>query len=542
VLIFALGVGVFLPIRDHAWLNYDDNVYVTQSEPVRAGLGWDGVRWAFTSYDGANWFPLTRLSWMIDAELRGLDSGGFLATNLLLHALASALLFAALARLTQRPLRSAFVAAVFAVHPLHVESVAWVAARKDPLSALFFFAACFAYAIERERGTSPARSAAVIVCATLGLMAKPIVVTLPFVLLLFDGWPLQRMRGGSGAGRFDWRAFRTCVVEKWPLFTLAGVFSAITVAAQRSGGAVASLEQVALFDRVANAAVSCATYLGRAFWPTDLAVFYPHTGDALEVRGVLGAVALLVGISAFAWQQRTHRPFVAFGWLWFLLTLAPVIGIVQVGSQAMADRYTYLPLVGIAVAVTWGVSDAAARLPARRILLSIVACAAIVAQVALTSSQLRHWRDSEALFRHALAVTQDNHVAHSYLGAALLDRGETAEAIAQFREALRLRSDLLTVTNNLAWLLATGSDPRHRDPLAAIALAERAAELTQYRDPAVLDTLAAAYASAGRFEAAVRIIDRALDLVRGADVASVDELEGRRARYRRGRTYIEPPR
>jgi tetratricopeptide (TPR) repeat protein len=539
-LVFALAAAVFLPVRDHEWLNYDDNVYITESAPVRAGFSRESIAWAFASFDGANWFPLTRLSWMLDSEIHGVEAGGFLVTNLLLHALASLALFAALTRLTGKAGRSAFVAALFAVHPLHVESVAWVAARKDPLSGLFFALALLVYARENERGPSLASRAGLFACAALGLMAKPILVTLPCVLLLLDAWPLGRLRSATAPERWDPAKVRAAVVEKWPLFALVGAFSAVTVAAQRSGGAVASLEQLSLAARLGNAATSYVAYVGKALWPGRLAVFYPHAEDGLSGGAVASAVALLLAVSAAVWQQRRRRPYLAVGWLWYLGMLVPVIGVVQVGSQAMADRYTYLPLIGLGIAAAWGVSDAVARMPGRRVVLPLAACAAIAALAIAASLQLRHWRDSASLFRHTLAVTERNYVAHAYLGTALLEDGQTADAIFHYEEALRLRPDHLTVANNLAWLLATGHEAHHRDPRAAILLAERAVRSTERRDPAVLDTLAAAYAADGRFGAATRTLRHAIEISRSrGDTELTAELEQRLARYRARRPYVE---
>jgi tetratricopeptide (TPR) repeat protein len=538
--IFALAVAVFLPIRNHEWLNYDDNVYVTRCEPVRAGWNRESIAWAFSSFDGANWFPLTRLSWMLDAELHGLDAGSFLVTNLLLHALASLALFAALARLTGNAWRSAFVAALFAVHPLHVESVAWVSARKDPLSGLFFALALLVYARERERGPSRATRAALVSCVALGLMAKPIVVTLPFVLLLLDAWPLGRLRSDADPDRWDPAKLRAVVVEKLPLFALVAAGSIVTFLAQSSAGSVASLEQIPAASRLGNALVSYVAYLGQAFWPAHLAVFYPHPGAELPAVAVGLATALLLAVSLGVWQQRRSRPYLAVGWIWYLGTLVPVIGLVQVGSQAMADRYTYIPLVGIGIAIAWGVSDACAKLPGRRVLLPIAASAAIAALALTTSVQIRHWRNSVALFRHALEVTRNNHVAHAYLGAALLDRGQTGDAIFHFEEALRLRPTFLTVANNLAWLLATGPDAKFRDPRTAVEIAERAARLTEGQDPSVLDTLSAAYAATGRFGDAVRALSRAIEIARSrGDAELVAEFEPRLALYRARRPYVE---
>jgi hypothetical protein len=313
--------------------------------------------------------------------------------------------------------------------------------------------------------------------------------------------------------------------------------------AQSSGGTVASLDAVAPLARVGNALVSYATYVGRSFWPTGLAVFYPHSGANLSGIAVAFSAALLVGVSAAAWRLRSDHPYFAVGWAWYLGMLVPVIGLVQVGSQAMADRYTYLPLIGIGIAVAWGVPELCARLPGRRVGVPLLAACVVAALAITTSFQIRHWRDSEALFRHALRVTERNHVAHAYLGAALLEQGRTGDAVLEFQNALAIRDDLLTVSNNLAWVLATNPDARHRDPDAAIAAGENAARLSDHEDPAVLDTLAAAYASAGRFADAVRTLDRAIAISRRAgDESSLREFEERLAGYRSRRPYVEPVR
>ncbi len=541
--IFALALLTFLPIRNHAWLNYDDNVYITQSAPVLAGWTIEGLAWAFSSFDGANWFPLTRLSWMLDSEFHGTRAGGFFWTNILLHALASLALFDGLARLTRNAPRSAFVAAVFAVHPLHIESVAWIAARKDPLSALFFALALGVYARDRDRGGTVTGNIGVFTCTALGLMAKPILVTLPFVLLLLDFWPLRRLERSDAPGRFDMAKVRTAIIEKLPLFALVAGFSILTLIAQNTGGAVASLDQIDTSTRLGNSLASYATYIGKFLWPTGLAVFYPHSGETLSGIVVALSALLLVTITAGTWSQRRKRPYLAVGWLWYLGTLVPVIGLVQVGSQAMADRYTYLPLIGLSIAAAWGVPDLCTRLPARRIALPLLAACTIAALTVATSFQLRHWRDSEALFRHALRVTERNHVAHSYLGAALLEQGRTADAIHEFEIALQLRSDLLTVSNNLAWVLATTPEAHLRDPAGAITAGENAALLTEHADPAVLDTLAAAYASAGRFADAARTLEQAIKISREHESeASVREFVDRLALYRERRAYVEPVR
>ena len=534
-LIFVLAAGVFLPIRNHEWLNYDDNVYVTESAPVRSGLNRESIVWAFSSFDGANWFPVTRLSWMLDAEIHGLVAGRFLLTNLLLHALTCVLLFASLRRLSGRLWPSAFAAAVFAVHPLHIESVAWVSARKDPLSGLFWMLALLLYA-QQLRSPSRTRRAALFGCVALGLMSKPTVVTLPFVLLLLDFWPLERL-GAVGERR---GALRRAVVEKLPLFALSAVFSAVTFLAQRSGGTVASLDRLPVSARVANALVSYVSYLAKAFWPTRLAIFHPHAEASVSRAAVASAALILLTLTLGAWHTRRRRAYFAVGWLWFLGTLFPVIGLVQVGSQAMADRYMYLPIVGLIIAVAWGSMDALAKVRGRRPILAVAGCAVVTALAITTTVELRYWRDSESLFRHALEVTDDNYVAHSYLGTALRAKGQTAEAIRHYRRSLQIRPNQLTLCNNLAWLLATDRDAAQRDPHAAVELAQRAEQLSVVKDPAVLDTLAAAYASAGRFDDAIRTAEQAADLSRrrGGD-ALANEIEQRLARYRTRRPYVE---
>jgi tetratricopeptide (TPR) repeat protein len=525
--------AVFWPLRDHAWLNYDDDVYVTRVPQVAEGWSPGGVAWAFTSLEGANYFPLTRLSWMLDAELYGLDAGGFHTTSLLLHALATSLLFLALAGMTGCPGRSAFVAAVFGVHPLHVESVAWIAARKDTLSGVCFAAALLAYA---PGGTSPRsalRMAGVSLLHALGLLAKQTLVTLPLLLLLLDAWPLGRLRSARDA--------RRALLEKLPLLALSVAAGALTVIAQSRGGTIADLERLSLAARLANAGVATVHYLADAVWPSGLAVFYPHPQGGTPPALWAGAWALLAAFSAGALLAARRFPAVCVGWLWFLVALAPVSGVVQVGSQARADRYTYLPLIGLALAAAWGGSALLARwvrLPSRRQWVSAaLGVATVVALSAACAHQLRHWRDSESLMRRALAVTRGNATAHAHLGSALLERGAVDEAVLHWRQAAELQPGFLQVTNNLAWLLATASDPRHRAPAEALRLARRAA-LMAPDDPAVLDTLAAAQAAAGRFEAASVTAARAAERARErGDPALAREIEQRAAGYRRGRAH-----
>jgi tetratricopeptide (TPR) repeat protein len=510
-LLFALAFALYWPAREHAWLNYDDDVYITSNPELARGLTGSGVAWAFTTFYGANWFPLTWLSWLADLELHGQGPAGFHLGNALLHAAASALLFLALARLTARPWPSAFAAAVFAVHPLHVESVAWAAARKDPLSGLFFMLCLWIYAGQGGAGPSRRRLAAVFAALALGLMSKPTLVTLPLVLLLLDHWPLGRTAGAGPPGRIERAAALRLVREKLPLFALVGAVGAAAAAAQGSAGMVVDLEHLGLGARLGNALVSCVAYLGKALWPAGLAVIYPHPGAALPVWKPVLAGLLLCALTWAALRQR-RQPALAVGWLWYLVTLAPVIGLVQVGSQAMADRYTYLPLVGLALAAAFGLPGLLPARPVWRRGVAAAGGAALGALFATASLQLRHWRDSEALFRHALEVTGENPIAQAQLAAALEAQGRMAEAIEHYRESIRLRPGAVLVANALAWLLATTDDPELRNPYLAVQLAERAARQSGERDPRILDTLAAAYADAGRHEEAAAVAERALAL------------------------------
>ena len=533
-LVFALSAAVYRPMLGHAWLNYDDDIYVTRNAEIRQGLSWQGVGWAFTTQQGANWFPLTRLSWMLDVELHGLEARGFLLTNLLLHALASALFCLALASLTGAPLRSALAAAIFAIHPVHVESVAWISARKDVLSGVFFMLALLAFA-PAARGSRAARLA-VFASLALGLLAKSTLVTLPCVLLLLDAWPLGRL---ARAGRNpDARLLLRAAREKLPLFALAAFASFMTWRAQAAAQVVASLEQLSFADRAANALVACAVYLRQVFWPSGLAVIHPHPGSGLPFWQPLLAAALLLAASWLAWREWPRRGWLAVGWLWFLGMLVPTIGLVQVGSQAHADRYLYLPLAGLALAIAWS-APAAERAGAR----AALAAAALLATLLLataTRAQLAHWRDSVALFEHAVAVTHENAIAHAQLGAAYQAQGRIKETIRHFREAVRIRPGYTTAANNLAWLLASVRDPALRDPTTAVQLAEAANARSPHPDPALLDTLAVAYAAAGRFDAAIAAGERAVAASEASEPPEATRpLRERLAGYRAGRAYQE---
>jgi Flp pilus assembly protein TadD len=440
----AVTCAVFWPVRGYPFVNYDDSDYVTGNAQVLAGWTSEGVRWAFTTFHAANWHPLTWLSLMLDVQLFGVDPGAHHAVSLAIHAAGAVILFAALRVMTASRWASALVAALFALHPLHVESVAWISERKDVLSTVFWMLSLGAYSLYVAR-PSPGRYALVLVALAIGLSAKPMLVTLPFVLLLLDVWPLRRWTS-------DARVRRDLIVEKLPLLALAAASSVVTIVAQNSAGAVRDTAAIGLGDRFANAVVSYWTYLAKTIWPADLAAFYPYSSVPLVVAIVGAAGLLAVSAAAFVWRLRA--PYLFVGWFWYLGTLVPVIGIVQVGNQAMADRYTYVPLIGIFICAVWGLSELTKTWRPARIVLPAVAAGVIVVLVPLTRAQAATWRDSETLWRHALAVTDDNYFAHGGLGAALLSRGDHAGAESEFRAALRIRPNLADVQNDLGSLLA----------------------------------------------------------------------------------------
>ena len=458
VLLATSVLVAYAGVRQHDFVNFDDPEYVVQNRHVTSGLTFANVAWSLTAVHSANWHPLTWMSHMLDCSLHGLDPGGHHVTNVLLHALATVLLFFALRTMTGAPGRSAFVAALFALHPRNVESVAWISERKDVLSAVFWTGAMWAHAAYAQRSTLP-RYLAVALLLGLGLLAKPMVVTLPAALLLLDLWPLRRVRlaGIGDDATTDVRtpaplAVPAVVREYAPLFAIALAAAIVTFLAQRSSGAVATLTALPLGFRLQNAVVTYAGYLWSLLWPTQLAVFYPYR--TLPVAEVSAALALLVALSVLAWRTRRTRPYLLVGWLWYLGTLVPVIGIVKAGDQAMADRFTYLPAIGIFLAATWAIANAASRDPRTRRALVPAAVLVAIACLLTTRRQVEHWRDSVTLFRHALAVTSRNHLAELNLAAALVERGDVAAGLEHARAAQALRPDDVKVLATLGTALA----------------------------------------------------------------------------------------
>ncbi len=458
VCLAVLVAAVYWPVGHAGFVNYDDDDYVTANPHVLEGLTVPAVVWAFTAYHAANWHPLTWLSHALDCQLFGRNAGGHHAVNVLLHVANTVLLFWVLWRMTGATWRSACVAAVFGLHPLHVESVAWIAERKDVLSGLFWMLALWGYARYVERPTR-ARYGLVFGCYAMGLMAKPMVVTLPFVLLLLDYWPLGRTRWTpSVVGHSAPLRLGELVLEKVPFFALAAVSCGATIWAQHSGGAIMSLERLPVELRMANAVVAYVRYIEKAVWPSGLAVFYPY--QAWSPGAVIVAGAILVVVSALVIRGVRREPHLAVGWFWFLGTLVPAIGLVQVGVQSMADRYTYLPLIGLAIMLCWSVPSSVLAQRNRKAITGVAAAAALAVCAALSRVQVGYWKNSETLFRHALDVTRNNWVAHNNLGVVLKDQGKVPEAVAHYEQALRINPNYAGAHNGLGMaLMSSGRVP-----------------------------------------------------------------------------------
>jgi protein O-mannosyl-transferase len=435
VALVAMTWVVYGQTLHHDFVNYDDEDYVTTNAQVSRGVTLEGIVWAFTSVHSANWHPLTWISHMVDCQLYGLNAGGHHLTNLLLHALNAILLFFLLRQMTGALWRSAFVAALFAVHPLRVESVAWISERKDVLSGLFFLLTLMAY-VRYTRAPNRMRYLFVLLLGACGLMSKPMLVSLPLVLLLLDYWPLNRLPSLSLASAGNRKILGRLLLEKWPLFLFSLASSVVTIIAQR--GAMQPIWRIGFAARLGNSAIAYVEYIRQMFWPKDLAVMYPWYAERLQPSSIALAAALLAIIFLAVWLLRRHR-YLATGWLWYLIMLVPVIGILHVGNQSSADRYTYLPLIGLFVAVTWGISELMANLPYRRALFSALALVVLASLAFLARIQAAYWQDGETLWTHALAATTRNIIAEGNLGDALYRfKGKSAEAWIHFENSLRI--------------------------------------------------------------------------------------------------------
>jgi tetratricopeptide (TPR) repeat protein len=497
---FALVLAtfaVYAQVRHFDFVNYDDPDYTTANVHVRQGLTVEGLKWALTSRDAANWFPATWVSHMLDCQFFGLASGWHHLHNVLLHALAAIFLCIFLERATGARWRSALVAFLFVLHPLHVESVAWVAERKDVLSAVFWFLALCAYVWYAEH-PHWSRYLAVVLALCLGLMAKPMVVTLPLVLLLLDYWPLGRLP----------HAWRKAIWEKLPLLALSGIAAAITLLVQEHAGAVKALP---LITRLENATLSYALYIQKTFWPSRLAVFYPYP-QHFAFFPVFAAGLLLAAITVAAIMLRHRLPYLLTGWSWFVITLVPVIGLVQVGGQSHADRYMYIPMVGLLITLVWG---AAEFLEKFRVQASAVplAAAACLACAALSWKQAGYWRNSETLFRHALSVTTDNSVANHNLGNYLMSTGRLNEAIPYLETAVGIDPNSVPSHTDLGSALAQSGQLKQ-----AIAQFEQAIELAPDA-PIPHNNLGSALTQAGRLPDAIAEFQTALRLDPGYEEA-----------------------
>lgn len=576
------------------WVRYDDSDYVYRSAAVTSGLSFSNLAWAFTHVHASNWHPLTTISLMLDCQLFGVRPGPMHGVNVLLHGFAAVLLFWALVEMTDAFWRSVAVATLFAIHPLRAESVAWIAERKDVLSGFFFALLLLCYA--RYAGkTSFGRYLLICLAAALGLLAKPMLVTIPFVLLLLDFWPLQRFRQ---------RSLRFLLLEKLPLLLLAAGVVIATLLAQR--GAIA-MGQLPFSLRFQNAIVSYAIYLRQTFWPVDLAALYQQPESFYPWPIVLISAAVIAAITAAVLATRRRNPFLVTGWLWFLGMLVPVIGLVQVGRQSHADRYTYLPQIGIFIALVWFIGGIAA-VARRQHLRNGLALLSISLLAVLTYHQVGFWRNAETLWPHTIAVTENNDGAHLAFATALISSGKTEQAMAHLQRATAIRPsnagvfgelpslatkeqieagiafwsarleeaprDLGARTNlgvllarnhqprdalaqwekvlqlapgdgnaesNIAWVLSTAPDAALRNGPRAVALGEHIVDLAGGRNPIVLRTLAAAYAESGRFAEATHTAERARDIAAGeGNQPLATELSETITRYQNGLPFRDP--
>ena len=436
-MIAIVTVAVYWPLLHNGFIDYDDTDYVTANMMVRQGLSLKGFLWSFSAFHAGNWHPLTWLSHMVDVELFGMNPMGHHAVSLLLHVTNALLLCLLLQQLTGYIGRSLVVALLFALHPLHVESVAWVAERKDVLSTLFWLLTMAAYAWY-ARSPSLKRYLPVAALFALGLMAKQMLVTLPFILLLMDYWPLNRFFPRQGEFSPEPVGAKRLLIEKVPLLVLAAAAALITLLAQSSGGALSRADTGSTLVNVGNGLISYVTYIRNMFWPVDLAFFYPLEVADVTLLKVSGAAALLAAISSVVVMQRRMRPYLVFGWFWFLITLLPVIGFIRIGSQTMADRYTYIPLIGLFLVVVWGSGELAGRW--RHGLPAALGTAAIMLTIlsSVTITQVRFWQSSYTLYAHALTVVERNWLAHNNMAILFAQSSRNNEAITHFRESLQI--------------------------------------------------------------------------------------------------------
>ncbi|MBN1391299.1 MAG: glycosyltransferase family 39 protein [Sedimentisphaerales bacterium] len=616
ICILLSTLAAYEPIRHNDFVLYDDYGDIIKNTHINNGITRHSVIWAFTSMDTANWFPLTRLSHMLDFELFGANPVGHHLTNVLIHLAGSLLLFLVLLRMTAALWPSAFVAAVFALHPLHVESVAWAAERKDVLSGFFWILTILAYVYYAQRPNFR-RYILVLITFAMGTMSKPMVVTLPFVLLLLDYWPLNRFGISKNQDSSQKPSAMRLIAEKIPLFAMSAVLSVVTFIAQQRFWAVNTLESTSLSSRIANAFTSYIRYIQKTVWPGKLAVIYPAEGEIASRAAWILYAAVFILITALCFYIGRRRKYVLVGWLWYVGTLIPVIGLVKVGSHAMADRYMYIPMVGLLIIAGWGSKDLVGNRRLLKNALAVLAGALLLSSIIITRNQITFWQNTLTLFERALNVTTNNIAAEANYADALIKVGRTDEALLHLREAVRIRPlvfpvrlsfakallytgnyeeaienfNMLTnssrvrqykeartqvfgglasaqirlgryeqaienlnkviqidsknsvIINGLAWLLATCEDAFLRNPAQAITLAKHACELTEYKDAYTLDTLAAAYASAGKFNEAVTTAQQAIIIAENSkddkQKKLISEIQKRLDLFKNRQPYIE---
>ncbi|HTB84889.1 MAG TPA: hypothetical protein VK742_14630 [Candidatus Sulfotelmatobacter sp.] len=568
----TLTLSLYCPVINFDFVNYDDNGDVYANPIVKQGLTLEGFGTAFGASQSSNWVPLTMLSHMLDCQLFGLNAGGHHLTNVLLHTLSVVLLFWLLKKMTGVVWPSAFVAAVFAVHPLHIQSVAWIAERKDVLSGLFFMLTLWFYFKYAKQGESVKNHLLTFTMFTLGLMSKPMLVTLPLVMLILDYWPLQRWK---------YVALSKLLLEKVPFMLTSLLFGMLSILDQ--GEAMGPNRVIPFLIRIANAMVSTAKYIGQTFYPSNLSIFYPYPENNLSYTAVLGSIVLITMISYLSFIVRDKKPYLLAGWLWYLTMLLPVIGIIQVGAQSRADRYTYLPQIGLGLMVAWLAADLGFQCGRFKYFVRVVAVLSIVAMCAVSRSQVDCWRDTESLFRHAVDCTSDNPVAenilggaldekgnvkealvhyqkaenlwpmslsyhrdlgvalfktgdtdpaiiefkkvlvyhgdaadvHAYLGAALFEKGQVKSAVSQLRKSILLSADYEAARNELcriAWKQATSPDAGIRNGTNAFKLARLMDKIARGTNAPAAAALAAAYAENGHYDQALSAAARARNL------------------------------
>jgi Tfp pilus assembly protein PilF len=559
------------PIRHNGFVGYDDDGYITKNPDISGGITGSSSIQTLTQFHSYMWHPLTTFSHKLDCEFFGLNPKRHHFVSVLIHTLNATLLLWILVKITGSAWASAFAAGIFALHPLQVESIAWAAERKTILSGLFWLLTIFVYIWYTKK---PGIRRYILVFAIFGLciMTKPVVVTLPFALLLLDYWPLNRLSIGNNKSKIgNWKL---AIIEKIPLLALSIILSVITVIAQKSGGAIAQTDAVPLAARIANMFVSYISYIGKLFVPAGLSVFYPYSIKSFKDTKVIICIVLFLLITAICLYAGQRRKYAAVGWLWFAGTLIPVIGIVQAGAQAMANRYMYIPMLGLLIIISFSVKEIIANYPVLKNVAAVSVAAILFIAVILTRMQVKHWENDLTLFGYALEVTDKNYLAESNYGMALAEKHRLSEAEAHIKKAIQispkfdeaysnlgtvyiqmgridkavknltkaieLKSDNTKALNNYAWLLATQKEVSAEDASKSVELASRACELTKNKDAELLDTLAVAYAAAGRFTEAIRTSDQAVIVAKTTGQEKlVDEIQNRIKLYRAGQRYYQ---